>query len=532
MATLKDVLQLESLQHGEPLLLVGAARLDVVIRWVHVSDHPDVASALEGGELILTHGLGIGADEKSRRLWVDSLADAGVTALGIRLEHAFKDLPAEIYEECLARNLILFTLGHRLDFARVTREAHELILDEQHGRVLESLKIGQLVGETALSRGGIQETLRVLAAGLGNPVVLEDGAHRIVGYAKANTSIDNVIRQWDSHSRQPHHGNLNPLEPAPSELKCLHAELRIRDNTWGRLHVLEVDQSLHAESLVAIQQCAVAIVASLAQGSGFGELAISAQRDLLSDLFGQRMGHSDVLRHASVLGVDLSGNIHVIVVDADSAPLVPRLREVTERKVENVTSNYLIAETGKRRIVVLASFASSRDLEAAVNGIIHDVEERSPGEQVRIGISDAHTMASAATAFDEAGRASAAASFDVSSSVTARYFSRLGVERLFTALADGPELVNFIEAELGPVLQHDSKTSRTLIPILETYLSFRGNKTDAAKALYMSRRSLYSKLELIEGLIGKDLNDPSTQLSLSVALRALRSFRDRNERLF
>ena len=62
------------------------------------------------------------------------------------------------------------------------------------------------------------------------------------------------------------------------------------------------------------------------------------------------------------------------------------------------------------------------------------------------------------------------------------------------------------------------QTRRTL----EAYLAHSGRKAEAARALHLTRQSLYLRLDRLERLLGVDLEDPDVVLALHLAVRALR----------
>ena len=71
------------------------------------------------------------------------------------------------------------------------------------------------------------------------------------------------------------------------------------------------------------------------------------------------------------------------------------------------------------------------------------------------------------------------------------------------------------------LLAHDASTANPLLPTLRAYLACDGNKSQAAEKLFVQRRTLYYRLERLEGLLGKSLEDPETRQGLALAVRAL-----------
>ncbi len=53
--TVAEILRLDVVQRGRPEVVAGAENLDRPVRWVHISEQPDVAEYLMGGELLLSY---------------------------------------------------------------------------------------------------------------------------------------------------------------------------------------------------------------------------------------------------------------------------------------------------------------------------------------------------------------------------------------------------------------------------------------------------------------------------------------------
>jgi purine catabolism regulator len=99
-------------------------------------------------------------------------------------------------------------------------------------------------------------------------------------------------------------------------------------------------------------------------------------------------------------------------------------------------------------------------------------------------------------------------------------YDNLVLYRLLSPLAAGPGLANFVEGELGPLLSGDRQQPAYLLQTLDAYLHANGNKIATAQALHLQRRSVYYRLEKIEELLGRSLDDPEQRVRLYIALRA------------
>jgi purine catabolism regulator len=96
----------------------------------------------------------------------------------------------------------------------------------------------------------------------------------------------------------------------------------------------------------------------------------------------------------------------------------------------------------------------------------------------------------------------------------------VGLRGLLALLHDDPRLQAFVESELGRLLEHEARTRDGSVELLRQYVAVGGNKTRLAEATHRSRASVYKRLDRLRRLVGADLDDPASLLSLGVALLA------------
>jgi Purine catabolism regulatory protein-like family/PucR C-terminal helix-turn-helix domain/GGDEF-like domain len=96
--------------------------------------------------------------------------------------------------------------------------------------------------------------------------------------------------------------------------------------------------------------------------------------------------------------------------------------------------------------------------------------------------------------------------------------SELRIRGLLSLLASDSRLQAFVESELRRLLTHDARHEDGLVELLRHYLEADGNKAALARRVHMSRPTLYGRLAMIERILGVDLDDAESRLSLHVAL--------------
>lgn len=114
----------------------------------------------------------------------------------------------------------------------------------------------------------------------------------------------------------------------------------------------------------------------------------------------------------------------------------------------------------------------------------------------------------------------------------ARHIARpadLGVYRLLLTLREHGELEPFTRRALEPLLR-DQRHGDTLIETLEAFFVCNGNSTKAAERLHLHRNSLLYRLNQARELLGQDLDDPETRLTLQLAIKGRRVLALKEER--
>ena len=109
----------------------------------------------------------------------------------------------------------------------------------------------------------------------------------------------------------------------------------------------------------------------------------------------------------------------------------------------------------------------------------------------------------------------------------ARAFHRLEDVRLrglLHLLRDDARLQTFVEREIGPLLAYDAQHGTTWSRSCGLPRAGR-NKSAAADAAHLSRPAFYERLHRIERVLGVDLDEVESCLSLHVALLALDALR-------
>lgn len=522
--SLADVLRLPVLAAGVPEVVSGHGQLSRPVRWVHVTELLDPASFLKGGELVLTTGMPLPEDPALVRRYVDELADIGAAGLVIELVRRYHRPPSELVRACLARDFPLVLLSRTVNFVEVTQVLHSLIVGSQ----VESLRRAQDVHDTftalTLRGAGPEEVVDMATEMSGHPVVLENLVHQAVICGSPGRGVEGALTGWERRSRATPSPDRTGLS-GPED--WLVTAVEYRGERWGRLLMLP-DGSGHSavgpEDAMVLERTATAL--TIARLTHHTRWERRAQRTLLLDLVEQRCRSMGEARaRAEALGVPVAGR-RLMVVLVSPGPGAGETTELEDRLTDELGAAgaaVLVGAVPGDHIGVLLALPAATPWRPLVERLSRSVRESRPDAVISVG-SEVSELAQTARSFQQAARVADAA-VPGTPDKAFHELSDIGLRQLLYALRGDVRLQEFVERQLGRLVDYDERHGTDLLPVLHTFLDAAGNKTVAAKRANLSRQAFYQRLHSIERVLGCDLESGEQRTQLHVALTAFRLLR-------
>lgn len=529
----RDLLELPAMAVGLPQVDAGSAGLDARVRWVHVSELPDIAGLLAGGEVILTTGIALPETDSDLRAYADALSAAGAVALVVELGRRYDELPRTLVLACEQHGLPLISLHRELRFVTVTQAVHSLIVEEQISALHASESAHQAFTRLCVEGASASTIVGEAARISGCPVVFENLIHQVVAHDSADRSTDDVLRDWSVRSRA--------AQTTAHSAICgpegwVVAMVEARGEVWGRL-VLLPDGDPSALQLMVLERAATALTLNRLLEQQQDPMELQAHRATLADIIDRRFESSDDIHaRTAALGVPTARQALVAVVVELSADRAhqphARPRDLEAALVASALRaadvKALVGSLRPGRVGVLVPLPESVEQEAVLTRVAQHVLAKADSAQVSrpvIGVgSTVHDLDAVRRSFAEAAHAAEAAQ---GSPEVKPYYELPDVQLrgLLYVLGGDPRLQAFVERTLGPLLDYDAKNNTELVTALAVYLANGRNKSAAAEAAHLSRQAFYQRLTTIEKVLGVDLDSAEASTSLHAAVMAYEALR-------
>ncbi|MEW2317345.1 PucR family transcriptional regulator [Streptomyces bauhiniae] len=510
---------LASLVHHSALKLTvraGEDRLDVPVRWAHVSELADPVPYMEGGELLLITALKLDAeDPEAMRRYVKRLAGAGVVGLGFAVGVNYDDIPEALVQAARLEGLPLLEVPRRTPFLAISKAVSAAIAADQYRSVTAGFAAQRELTRQALTTGP-EGLLAALAAQVDGWAALYDASGAVVAAAP----------EWAGRRAARLTAEVERLRERPAPASSVVAA----PDTEDRIELHSLGTGRRPRAALAVGTAAAPGTAErYAVHSAIALLTLTTERSRSLHAAEQRVGAA-VLRmllagepdHARAVAGDLYGGLldaPFRLLVAESAPRqetdgdpLDALAETAESAAARSGEAVLVVPD-RDRLVVLAT-----DGGAAVAACTAYLvpESKSDDDALVVGLSAPSGPIAAATAYRQAEQALS----------VARRRGRVLVEHEHVAagsvlplLADDAVRA-FADGLLRALRDHDATGRGDLVASLRAWLSRHGQWDAAAADLGVHRHTLRYRMRRVEEILGRSLDDPDVRMELWLALKA------------
>jgi len=475
MLKIRDIVDEPGLGIG---VAAGASGLDNRVRWVHVSELRDPTPWLEGGELLLTTGLGVGTTPAAQVAYVRRLAAAGLAGLGFGVGLGFDTVPKAIVTVADRVGFPVVTIPYELPFIAVTKVGFSRLANEQLELMTDALAVHERLAEIVLDGGGLETLLDALFQSLGYSLRLVDGNGRVLAERAGRRSI---VTRWDDALELPVGG---------------HGDAAVT------LQASRGDDSFSEYDLLVLHHGQTAVAFELSRRRAVSATELRLAGDMFEDLEHDRLEDREVARRLGAFGLDPArGCGSVVAAPADGVPAEQARQEIA-RTLDGLGVPHLSTAREDLAQFLVQTAQDEQALELAERLARLEVVDR-------IGVGRSASGTGLGRSLLEA-RAALEAARPVGS------YRDLGPLELILGVPDAA-LEAFVDRVLG-----DAAGNATLIDSLAALLDSGCRWSEAAAQLGVHRHTLRYRMDRLRDRTGRHPDKASDRMELWLAVQAAR----------
>jgi purine catabolism regulator len=500
VVTLRQIMTRPGFAAALPEVLAGEVNLDRPVRWVHSSEVIEIASLLQGGELLLTGGTVLAeSSERDRRRYLADLAGRGVAGIAIETGVRLPIVPHDIVEEAMRFDFPLIELRRVVPFVEIAEEINSVLANQSVANLRFVAELAHELSGIVGDGGEARELLAHVATRTTASAVLYDRSGVIIEAAgDVGLSQRPVADEMASGSSDlPLGGITTGVAVRRVQVATLWLEAKpTEDIDRLRLASTTIAEFLSLALLRARPPSTRDLAASeLVRLASAGGIA-TRQLESLGGMVEFRPGDPVVSVVSSGIGASVIsgflGRFGRFALDAPSPTNVHALVSLREHGDGALARAHMLralreSTPAQQALIVVVGpvvpslMGAALSLNAALE--VARLEGTIGGHR---GVIDAHDHL---------------------------------VDRLMTGEGQRDRARQLVDGELAMFDSLPAKTRASLLETLEVYLDSGCDKSATARALQVTRQALYGRLARIFSVLGGDPTGTRRALGLHFALR-------------
>lgn len=503
--------------------IAGKGGKDNVITGVNIMDNPDTVRFLIGGELILSTGYFLSNDDNLRRNFIHDLAEKKCAGLGIALKRYLDKLPTSMIEEADRLNFPIISVPFEQNFAEISMMVYRKILKEEMSDTETVYQMYRKLNEIIIHEHSLRDTLNTIHDLIGCPVILANNRLEFLEYSDAipqstdymenqlifdSMEIENILNEYDMKHFQ--------VTTSPGRILF---PIRDRDNLLGFLCFVENTESFSTNKYNFVFSILSLLAIELVNNTLKQQSNLQKQNNFIRNMLSGNLSEFDMVSQCNLYGFDyLSPRICAVIhpeIGLDTqfeerASIRERFDFLIRGQISR--SNQIIYKFNYERNIILFFLSGSSFLhntENTAKEFIRQLAKLMDAQNLtyNIGVSEClQGIETIQSSFLEAMDA-----LQIGKKVhVQKHIFQYNEDIIYHTLSNSmssPYLKDFYLNALKPLIEFDKQNNASLFETLRMYFKCDFSIKETAKALYIHRNTMASRLEKIKELLPYDLSD-------------------------
>jgi PucR family transcriptional regulator, purine catabolism regulatory protein len=516
------------------VFLAGAGESRRQVNWVVIlADWNNLPEEVRAGDLvILPPALQDDTPEAELLEHLNTLETRSIAAFLL-----FHDVTESTRHTALDLNVPLLIVPPGPSLRDVHKGITALLLDKRTQITDRGMQLYRRLSEISREGQGLAAMVEIMSRLTGKIVAVQDKRLEIqaIGYPQ-NRSVDKAAllellcqrdtlpavlrnRKAAARARQSHWQQLLPGE----NLARLISPIIAGDRARGYLSIIGATDELDLLDTLTVEHGAAACALEMAKAKAVSEAKKSLRGDFLEALLVGSLPGQEIERLAGRLDHDTRPP-HAVMTFAWQGPNQPSLRRL-ETTVHWLLSSYdhpaLVHTFADSHVSVFQALRYEQDSGAAqefARRLREQLLAEYPEARLIAGMSGpAGSLVEWPAVHQQAVQAMQLGKrLGLSQLVE---FDSLGIYQLLTQLDGITAVQEFCRQLIGPLADYDQRHRSNLVQTLDAYFQHHGNISQTAEALFVHRNTLLYRLERIQELTGKRLDQSDMRLAFHLALK-------------
>ncbi len=525
--------------------LAGRGGKNNIITGVNIMDNPDTIRFLSGGELILSTGYFLKNDDKLRSNFIHDLADKKCAGLGIALKRYMNELPLSMVEEAERLNFPIISVPFELNFADVSMMVYREILKEEISDTETVYEMYRKLNEIIIHEHSLRDTMNAIQELTGCPVILSNNRLEFLECSNLSGETEEHMENQLLFSQEETENILNDYDKKHFQVttKSGRVIFPIQDKAklLGFLLFLERTEDFTTSTYNFIFSILSLLAIELVNNTLKQQSNLQKQNNFIRNILSGSLSEFDMISQCNLYGFDYSSPRICAVIH----PEIGFDKQFEERTAIREKFDFLIRGqislsnqtiykfSYDRNIILFFLFAPSsvKNADNMIENFFRKLTEKLDMQNLtyNIGLSEClHDVGTIQSSFLEAMDALQIGK-KIHTDTHVFYYTKDILYHILSSSMSIPHLKDFYLNTLQPLLEFDKRNNTSLFDTLYMYFKCGFSITETAKALYIHRNTMASRLEKIKELLPCNINNFNESVTLLLSFHAYELIQHENK---
>ncbi|CAM3622503.1 PucR family transcriptional regulator [Erysipelothrix urinaevulpis] len=535
MITIQAILEQKMFQYLKPL--TKPSTLQRKVDTVDLTEAPDVSKYTSPYAFMLTTAMIFKDDQMKLIPFIDSLISVNVAGLGIKTSRFLKTLDPRVIEYADEHNFALVEIPDGTTLGYTAHTLFDFILDKNNQQILYALDIQKFYSNLVINNANINEILEELSQIIETPVflmnpfltlsgasstlserlTLTDNTMSSIRNAITRSAPDSTIKNLEIRDNQGHHTFINIFNVSISKKFPYYLIVSHDNNLSYPLSDFAIEQSITVLTYIIYKNQKVEETMVQMQYNYFKRI-ISEQNQsatIVHSLIEQGLNYG-LINSNSYRVIICDTKIDVLSQNEKSEYAYALYSWIVESTLIHLKHSLAFFDDENNKTIILMQYNVPNYENILYNSIQSLKQDFAIDVHFGIGTEVAHSYDIKNSYFE------ALEAIKYANDHTINHFKPKGIYTLLHN-TDRKSVQYFIEMHLKDLAFENNEFNNELRRTLKAYLDNQCEISSTADELYLHRNTIIYRIKKAEDILGVDLNDSETTLSLRIALELYES---------
>jgi len=538
--TVKEALKSEYLESAGAVVAAGKGGLDKTVKWAHILEITQCKDYVNGHELILTTGAGW-KSKNDPLVFVRQLIAKNVTALCIQLGEKFNDfksaddIPTEILEEAGSNDfpLILIPENYECRYVDLMHSLHTMIINKDYKVYLEQEKFLNNLQQILTNPHDTTDILHYIHSSLDVSTAYIPVKGKAQFIPKINKTKQRQIKEYLHNTEEK-----SLISMQKGNLIIAFTQVKACNQNLGYLVIFSEKHILSSFTFLVLEKCSIALAQDFLGTLYVEEKERQNKAQWVSKWAAGLLSTQEIEQNIQAVEPFLNPSGVIACLISHNCPYknqksmvesTLKLTGVARSIFDKHGFTLFWHEDYQSFAYILIDSQKKNSWEYRMNKALEEIYDLfSPGSPYNLNQNRLFYIGKRYDNLNQLKESLETAKEvlyfnEKASHVNTYFYDYLHIYKIIIMLEKSGMLENFIKEYLGPIVNKITQESnQDLVSTLAALRDCQYNKKEAAEKLYITRQSIYQRINILEELLGSDfMTSPEKRSCLEISLYGL-----------